>query len=277
MRVRRLPGATSSVVHELTIVDPTGGARRFALRRYADPRWAGDGAHLVTREVQALSAARSAPIPAPELVAADPTGDHAGKPALLMTRLAGRPRVTEGHGWLDGLGEVHDRMAAWEVAAGKLPIYAPWFPPHPEPPRWSPHQDAWARAIDLVTGPTRPVGDVRPIHRDLHPANILFHRGVASAVVDWANACVGPIESDLARCRANLAMLVGIEAADGFLLRAGDAARSYDPAWDLVVCVELLPDPSAVPALIALGATTTLRRARAALDEMVVRALAARS
>ena len=95
--------------------------------------------------------------------------------------------------------------------------------------------------------------------------------------MDWVNACVGPFESDLARCRVNLVILAGPEAADAFLAAVDHpAARRFDPAWDLVVAVELLPDPVALTALGGLGRPLSLAEARRALDDHVARIVATR-
>jgi hypothetical protein len=99
-------------------------------------------------------------------------------------------------------------------------------------------------------------------------------RGAATGVVDWVNACIGPLESDLAHCRVNLAVLAGIEAADAFLAATGEVGAGLDPAWDLVVALSLAPDPSAMSALNELGASVTRAEVRERLDELVGRAVA---
>jgi aminoglycoside phosphotransferase (APT) family kinase protein len=273
--VRRLPGATSSVLHEL-VVEPTG--RRLVLRRYAHPAWRPEGGELVTREATALDAARSSPVPAPALVTADPTGDDAGVPALVMTRLGGRPVLRRRPGWVEALAGVHRAMAGWVVATPdlhRLPCWDPWHPADPTPPPWSRRPRAWERAVELVVSRPPPAGPHGPIHRDLHPGNILFRRGRPSGVVDWPNACIGPRASDLAQCRMNLAVLDGVATADAFLTAASAVAGSYDPWWDLQACVSLLPDPTFVGALVALGAAIDQPSARRALDELVGRSLSA--
>ena len=250
------------------------------LRRYVHPAWRDDAGLLVRTEARALAAATSAPVAAPDLVAVDPEGEAAGDAALLMTRLPGRPQVHPTPGWPGELASIHGRLAGWTVpspARDALPAYEPWFPPEPGVPAWSRRPDAWAAALALVTTALPPGEPMGPIHRDLHPGNILFRRGRAGGVVDWVNACIGPFESDLARCRINLVTLAGPEAADAFLAAVDHpAARRYDPAWDLVVAVELLPDPVALTALNALGRPLSLANARHALDEHVARIVATR-
>jgi hypothetical protein len=65
-------------------------------------------------------------------------------------------------------------------------------------------------------------------------------------VVDWVNGCRGPAGIDVAWCRHNLANLHGVCYVDEFLTAYMAAAGSefrYDPYWDLMSVVELLPGP----------------------------------
>jgi Ser/Thr protein kinase RdoA (MazF antagonist) len=232
----------------------------------------------VAREATALDAARSAPVPAPELLTADATGDDAGVPALVMTRLAGRPVLRARPGWVEALAGVHRAMAGWVAAPPdcvRLPRWDPWLPADPNPPSWSRRPRDWERAVELVVSSRPPAGPEGPIHRDLHPGNILFRRGCATGIVDWPNACVGPMASDLAQCRMNLAVLDGVATADQFLTAVGEVASGYHPWWDLQACVSLLPDPTFVEALVALGAAIDLSSSRRSLDELVSRSLSA--
>jgi hypothetical protein len=75
---------------------------------------------------------------------------------------------------------------------------------------------------------------------------VLWSNGRVSGVVDWVNACRGPAGIDVAWCRHNLANLHGLPVADDFLAAYIEAAGSdfdYDPYWDLMSVVELLPGP----------------------------------
>jgi hypothetical protein len=86
---RRLPGASTSAVHAVRLSDGTV----VVLRRWAW-RWVLlDEPVVAQRELDALSVAGSAGLPAPHIVAADPTGVQVGDgvPVLLMTRVPGRP------------------------------------------------------------------------------------------------------------------------------------------------------------------------------------------
>jgi aminoglycoside phosphotransferase (APT) family kinase protein len=112
-------------------------------------------------------------------------------------------------------------------------------------PQWSQQPDAWRKAIDVVQGAAPSYRECF-VHRDYHPSNVLWSNGRVSGVVDWVNACRGPAGIDVAWCRHNLANLHGVSVADDFLAAYIEAAGSdfeYDPYWDLMSVVELLPGP----------------------------------
>jgi hypothetical protein len=85
----------------------------------------------------------------------------------------------------------------------------------------------------------------------------------------------GPPELDLARCRVQVAVLAGIEAADALLARGADIAPAYGPAWDAVVACELSPWTEALLIYRDLGAEVTVDGIRDALDAFVAQAYAA--
>jgi aminoglycoside phosphotransferase (APT) family kinase protein len=112
-------------------------------------------------------------------------------------------------------------------------------------PAWSQQPEAWKRAIVVVQHPGPSYRECF-VHRDYHPSNVLWSNGRVSGVVDWVNGCRGPAGIDVAWCRHNLANLHGVSVADDFLAAYTTAAGSdfqYDPHWDLMSVVELLPGP----------------------------------
>jgi hypothetical protein len=155
------------------------------------------------------------------------------------------------------------------MAEALLPIHAievgdfPWayFPYHDisrlEPPNWSTFPELWEKAIERVAGGTRPAARDCFIHRDYHPNNVLWMDGRLSGIVDWVNACRGPAGIDVAWCRQNLAQLYGVEAADRFLefyQSLAGAGFEYQPFWDLIALIELLPGPPGLyPGWTAIG------------------------
>jgi len=240
--VRLLPGGIASAVHAVT-VERRGGARlELVLRRFTRTDWLEPD--LAQREAGALRAVAETALPTPGLVAVDEAGTETGVPAVLMTRLPGRPDLVPSdlEAWLRSLAallpELHGSVAA---RTGLAREYAPHTAPSDfAVPSWAKRPDCWERAL-AVLGACLPEAPPVAIHRDFHPANVLFEDGAVSGLVDWTNACRGPQGIDVAHCRLNLAALFGPEAAAGFLAAwEAESGASHDPRWDLVGCFDAI-------------------------------------
>ena len=243
---RVLPGTTSSLLHavEVWAVDHP---RVLVLRRFVDEEWARREPDLAIREGRSLQHATRAGLPAPKLIAVDADGEHCGVPATLVTKLDGNVVLEppDWKQWLGGLAEVAARIHRVDAAG------FPWkYRRYNDTvslavPRWSSQPDAWQSAIQVVQGP-QPSYRECFVHRDYHPSNVLWQNGAVSGVVDWVNGCRGPAGIDVAWCRHNLANLHGVAVADDFLAAYIEVAGpefEYDPYWDLMSVVELLPGP----------------------------------
>lgn len=244
VRVRALPGGRSSAVHRLTLRRPSGADLDVVLRRYVLD-WVRDEPEAPPNEARVLALLEGTGVPAPRLVAADVDGSVTGTPTVLMSYVAGRVvwRPPDVDSWLQRLAQALLQIHAVAPATG----LSPWAPYAPAeglvPPPWTAHPRAWQRALELYAGP-RPTGSTF-LHRDFHPGNVLWSRHRVSGVVDWVSACVGPAEVDVAHCRYNLAVHGGDPAAaDRFLAlwQALTGARDYDPAFDLMTIVSVVPD-----------------------------------
>lgn len=148
------------------------------------------------------------------------TGSTCGMPAVLMTRLQGSVVLRPEHidPWLDGLA--HGRT----------------------------FRSCGTRPFDIVKQ-SRPKARECFIHRDYHPANLLWTHHTVSGVVDWINACRGPAGIDLGHCRVNLAQLFDVPTADAFLSayqRHAGTTFLYDPYWDLLSLIDILFGPPTV-------------------------------
>ncbi|MDG4861540.1 aminoglycoside phosphotransferase family protein [Streptomyces sp. T-3] len=214
-----LHGGTTADMRRLTIGMRDGGTRHLVLRSFVDPTRQGPADDLMHREADALTTLTGTGMPAPRLVAVDPTAAHCEYPSLLMTHLPGRTVLDD-----EGLGTRLPLLARQLVAV------------HSVRPAVRPRQylalttadtvvipegtDAavWAAAIDVIRKPA-PRYEGRFLHRDFQPGNVLFDvlaedpAGAAGAritgVVDWAAASWGPADLDVAHCSTNLALLHG--------------------------------------------------------------------
>ncbi|MEZ0067357.1 aminoglycoside phosphotransferase (APT) family kinase protein [Streptacidiphilus sp. MAP12-20] len=237
-----LHGGATAEMRRLAIGTRDGGTRHLVLRSFVDPTRQGPAEDLLHREADALTTLTGTGVPAPGLVAVDPTAAHCEYPSLLMTHLPGRTVLDD-----EGLETRLPLLARQLVAV------------HAVRPAVRPREyvalttadtvvtpegaDAavWAAAIDVIRKPA-PRYEGRFLHRDFQPGNVLFDlppedpAGAAGAritgVVDWAAASWGPADLDVAHCSTNLALLHGpawglrfIEAyqeAGGMLAAAAD-------------------------------------------------------
>jgi aminoglycoside phosphotransferase (APT) family kinase protein len=245
-------GRSSTEMDAVDVRDGAGRTVRLALRRYVDVvRLSTDPWYRPPQEAQALRIVADAGVPAPRLIADDVEARHGVTPALLETRIGGRPiqrRPAQFDRYLKEAADVlHAIHAIDQVSMAALPPYAPYWPPSAlRIPPWSSRPQMWIRALEVLAG-LPPRADVGFVHRDYHPGNILVRRGEIAGVVDWLTACRGPRSIDLARMRLNLAADFGLEAASRFLAlyRAnGSPGWEHDPYWDLLDAVDMAHDSS---------------------------------
>ncbi len=280
---RRLHGGLSSSVHELR-VDTRSGHHLLVLRRI-DPEDNPDARAEIISEGRILSALENRLVP--RLLASDPSGEACGYPASVQTRLPGRPTLSPVllDRWISGLAEavrtVHGAMVAPTILR-ELPPFRPWLPVDDAPPSWSRDPAAWSEARTRVCArwpPNAPVvsGEASGfalIHRDLHPANVLFDNGELSGIVDWTNASVGPVEVDISRCRVQAALLVGDAPAWELVRHCESICERYDPIWDAMVALEIAPWLGDIAAAFrALGTDVRVASLRRSLDAIVVASL----
>jgi aminoglycoside phosphotransferase (APT) family kinase protein len=239
-------GATSSLLHAVE-VESDGKRNSLVLRRFVNEEWVRQEPDVAAREAASVEHATAAGLPAPELVACDPDGSRCGVPATLVTMLRGVVVLEPANWqkWIEGLARAAAQIH--RVGAEGLPWQYRRYNDRDSlsVPSWSSKPEAWSKAIDMVQGPAPSYRECF-VHRDYHPSNVLWWNGRVSGVVDWVNGCRGPAGIDVAWCRHNLANLHGVQAADDFLwayIAAAGLSFEYDPYWDLMSVVEMLPGP----------------------------------
>jgi aminoglycoside phosphotransferase (APT) family kinase protein len=213
VRTEALHGGISAEMRKLTIGTRDGGTRHLVLRTIVNVEHAED---WLNREAGALSLLTGTDVPAPGLVAVDPTAAHCEYPSLLMTYLEGRTVLDD-----EGL---EARVPA--LARQLMTIHA--LQPAKRPRKYvtltaadtvvtpkGADAAAWAAAINVIREPAPPY-EGRFLHRDFHPGNVLFDVPPArpagariTGVVDWAATSWGPPDLDVAHCSTNLALLHG--------------------------------------------------------------------
>ncbi len=241
-----LAGATSSALHSVDI-ESSGQVSRFVLRRFTNEAWVRREPDLAVREAASLQHATRAGLPAPHLVGVDRDGLHCGVPASLVTMLPGQAVLKPANWteWIEGLARAAAQIHRVDAGGFRWKYHRYNDRETLVVPRWSNQPEAWKKAIEAVQRPA-PCYRECFVHRDYHPSNVLWTEGHVSGVVDWVNGCRGPAGIDVAWCRHNIANLHGVEVTDDFLsayIAAAGSEFEYDPYWDLMSVVELLPGP----------------------------------
>ncbi|MFH8574318.1 phosphotransferase family protein [Streptomyces sp. NPDC017993] len=250
VRTEALQGGITAEMRRLTIGMREGGTRYLVLRSFVNVEHAED---WLNREADALTLLTGTGVPAPGLVAVDPTAAHCEYPSLLMTHLAGRIVLDE-----EGLETRVPLLARQLVAihalrpAERPREYATLTTADTVVTPKAADSAAWAAAINVIRKPAPPYQG-RFLHRDFQPGNVLFDVPPSPAgpritgVVDWAATSWGPADLDVAHCSTNLALLHGpawglrfAEAYEeaGGVLSAAASERLYWQARDALACSE---------------------------------------
>ena len=247
--VRPLPSSWLAN-HAITVADRHDRHHRLVLRRWARPGWdLDDPDYTAHREATILELLADAAVPTPTLVAADPQGVACDVPALLLSRLPGRPPGPAAADQPGFLAQLAGALAAIHAVNGRAHQLVPAYRTYVRLdrltlPAWVPRTPTWRRAFELAADPA-PESPRCFIHRDYHHHNTLWTRGRLTGVVDWTQASWGPASVDVGHMRWNLAWDYGIQAAEEFLaihqtLTAG--AIPHHPYWDVVTVIDLIGD-----------------------------------
>jgi aminoglycoside phosphotransferase (APT) family kinase protein len=235
LRARRLRGGTASAVHAVDVRRPTGTVLRLVLRRCVHLTWLQEEPDLAEKEARNLQLLERSEIPAPRLVAVDPNGAECDVPAVLMTRMPGRLvlQPADLEPWLRQMAELLPPIHALDPGGVPVQKWAVWDDLRAcEPPRWSHRARDWQRLIEIVRGPW-PRYQPRFVHRDFQHYNVLWSRGRPTAVLDWVNASLGPVELDFGHFRRNLVADFGFAVAERFLEVYREVAGAEpDPFWE---------------------------------------------
>jgi aminoglycoside phosphotransferase (APT) family kinase protein len=269
-RLRRLGGAGASDAYDVTL---DRAPRRVVVKLYRD----GDG--TAPLEWSRLEFAQQVTAPVPEPIAADLESVWFGRPAVVMSRLPGRPDVTPKNtdSWVAALAqaltELHETaLDGAEGALTRPPRAEMWRPPAGE------HDPLTAAAVSAVTARLPSLSSERVFtHGDFHPGNVLWHRGRISGVVDWSAARLDARWSELAYCRADVCLLLGPDVADrladaysDIVGDTSDELAVYDLMW---VFSMRHYAPEALDAYREQGHAPNYRLSLAHLDEQLRRAL----
>ena len=240
VRTRILPGGGWLATHALDVVDPGGHVHEVVLRRWARPGWQLDDP-LATPAAEARTldlVGRGDPgLPVPRVVAVDPDGRACDVPALLATRLTGRPPALAA--WRDDatLRALAAALVRIQALDGGLRAVAPRYYAYYRldelgVPALAVRPDLWERAVDLAARVPPPAREAF-IHRDFHPGNTLWAGQRLTGIVDWTAACWGAPGADLGHLLANLGVRAGPAVAEraARLYRDAGGDAPDEPWW----------------------------------------------
>jgi aminoglycoside phosphotransferase (APT) family kinase protein len=246
--IHELKGSTTARMISFKVkIRSSEADKELVLREYEDPRFTAED---ILHEKYALQQAASLRIPVPEVIRADPYGLANSKPMILMTALKGDVNLTSSHHghWLENLAKTLCRLHDNSVKEGDYRYARYQDPVAFQLPQWTHFPEVWEALKEIAQLPEPEAAKVF-IHRDFHPANVLWENNQVTGVVDWMNACVGPKSVDLGHCRWNLAMLYGTRSADDFLmyyLRNAASSFEYNVYWDIVSLLDVLEDSARI-------------------------------
>ena len=269
-RIHRLVGGGSADAFDVTLDQAPG---RVVVKVFRDDD---DTAPL---EWSRLKFAQRITTPVPEPIAADLTSNWFGRPAIVMSRLTGRPDIApkEVDSWIGSLARVLTELheTALDGAKGALtqpPLAERWRPPA------VPHDSLTSRAVDAVTAHLPSLTSEHVFtHGDFNPSNVLWHGGRVSGVVDWSAARLDTRWSELAYCRGAVCLLLGPDIADlltdAYTDIVGYACDEELATYDLMAVSTRHYTRESLEVDGELGPTPEYEVAVAHLDEQLRRAL----
>lgn len=230
-----VPTTTSSTLLDVQ-VRGSSVTNRVALRLYDNEAWLAEAPDLVVHEAAALKIAETSNLRAPRLIGWSAADIGFGTGCLAMTWTDGdvvvRPSRLD-H-WLQHLAA---ELAAIHQCRADMAFpwrYRSWVDDaRLRVPTSTRVPEKWRRVIDLWRAGA-PVHAPVLIHRDFHPANVLWRDNAIVGVVDWPNACLGPAALDVAHCSYNLALMHGVDAVVAFRAAYQRAMPTHqqDVYWD---------------------------------------------
>lgn len=244
---RRLGGGLATATGMVSLRKGPGPPIKVVLKRFParnDP----DAVH----EWRRLRFAARLPVPTPDPIAFDRTGEWFETSSLVMSSLPGRPDVAPSDldRWIREFARVQATIHQTRIARPPASIGSPddLTPILGRGLRSTPTVAA-ASAYVARTFARAARTDLVVAHGDPHPGNVLWSRGRISGVTDWRFAGMYPRGHEVAYARADIAVLVGQRAADAYLeayereagvrvrdlalwdLRQGLAAMRWGPLW----------------------------------------------
>ena len=237
-----------------------------------------DGDDSAPLEWSRLKFAQRVVLPVPEPIAADLASTWFGRPAIVMSRMAGRPDIApkDVDSWTESLAralkDLHETALDGADALTGPPRVETWRPPP------GPHDSFTSKVVSTVAAHLPSLTSEHVFtHGDFNPANVLWHRGRVSGVVDWSAARLDTRWSELAYCRGAVCLHLGPDVADrlaaAYVDMVGCSSDEELAVYDLMSVSTRHYTRESLDVDGRLGPTPAYEVAVAHLDEQLRRAL----
>ena len=226
-----IEGATTAQLWKLETAEQT-----YVIKAFTNPGFVAEYPDCVEHAASAMAHVQEySELAAPTIVGADPSGDIAGCPVLMMTMARGAPIGAPTRKLFDRIIDVAEQIHAIPAAGFAWAHHRYNEPDCVFAPSWFSDPGLFA---ELAARSASAQSDEVFIHRDFHPGNLLVSDEAVTGIVDWDYACVGPSGEDYGRTWLNLANDYGERIGQVFASRA---ARRLDPHWVAASWLDWLP------------------------------------
>lgn len=184
IKIKPLEGSTSSLVYNISFKTKRG-QNEAVLRLFNNQQWLEKEPDIVRREIEALNFAFENKINSPKVLSVDLYREYCGYPAILMSKLPGSVILRPQHYeiWISGLVKTLSEIHLVKPQEFNFKYFTYNNLEALKIPPWSANQKHWQKLIDF-TKSNKPQFKNCFIHRDYHPANVLWEDNNVSGIVD---------------------------------------------------------------------------------------------
>ncbi|MBP7998116.1 MAG: phosphotransferase [Chloroflexi bacterium] len=249
-RVWPLLGGLAAVMHGLEVALPDGGTRKLVVRRFGGEALT-DNLPAAANEFHLLHITRAAGLPTPTPYYFDISGEIFPTPYLVIEYMEGEMLFAPTHTDLyvtqlaTHLARIH-QVDGVKFDLTFLPVRSNCCPElgrEPPAPVDPVLNETQIRQVLTAVKHLPPGNAAALLHGDFWPGNSLWQGDKLVAVIDWEDAEWGDPLIDLARSRAEIAWIFGLEAMHQFTTQY-QALMSLDysglPYWDLCAALRFI-------------------------------------
>jgi len=238
---KSLTGGVSAQIEAVRfeVTDPQTkhtGVHEVVIRAHGTHDWKPHQEDITATEYELLSTLFDAGFEVPQPLLLDTTGTLLPRPYFVQQLIRGHTEVETAH-----LSNALDQMADFLLKLHDLDVAVVGdvtsLPRNEDPIAgaltYMPRDVAHRALRDALSSWKCHAPSSSLLHGDFWPGNIIWQDAELAAVIDWEDASIGTIESDLAGCRSELMVAYGEAAMNHFTARY--LARTKQDVSDLPV------------------------------------------